>query len=142
MSASADAARRIESDPAADICSEQSMRSLLGCLGPEEVVYGVGTGISGIRDDEGSPVLYVVTSVGIRTADLFDESVAPEFIPREDITGQDWTPLPPGDESMGECYSGKRIIFRIWFHGGNTPAVDQVEVFSSAIERLGIPNPR
>lgn len=143
MPASTEVVRLLERDPDARGASPGSIRSLLGSMDSDEVVHRVGTGICGIRKDDGIPVLYVVTNSGIRAVDLLGPGKASQFIARSEIIGQDWTPLD-ASWALGECYgTGKRIIFRLWFHSRpDASALTQVNAFSIAIEKLGVASPR
>jgi hypothetical protein len=143
MAASAEAARLITKHPGACSASEASLRWLLDSMDVDEDVYGVGNGVCAISRDGGPPALYVVTSAGIRATELLSEGDPPQFIRRAEISGQDWTPLS-GEESLVECYGGGgRIIFRVWLQGRpDATALEQIDTFSRAVERLGVDNPR
>ena len=142
MAASAEASRLVTSHPSARQASRASLSSILDSMDIDEDVYGVGSGVCAISDDE-PPSLYVVTSAGIRAAELFSDGEPTQFIRRGDITGQDWTPHS-NDEGLVECYgTDRRIIFRAWLRGrADANVLDQIDVFSAAVERLGVANPR
>jgi hypothetical protein len=143
MPASAEVVRLLERDSDACGAPRESIQSLIEVMESDEVVHWVGTGICGIRMDDGLPVLYLITSRGIRTIDLVGFGEAPQTIARSQITGQDSTPVD-ANRALAECYgAGGRIIFRLWFQDrSNDSALDQMEAFSTAVELIGIANPR